>query len=50
MAITPAGQPGPIIYNTNGNIVGMSYGAKAVHDVLPDEDSPGDVDYPMVCG
>ena len=35
--------PGPIIYNTNGNIVGMSYGAKPCM-TLPDE-FPSDVDY-----
>jgi hypothetical protein len=35
--------PGPIIYNSNGNTVGMSYGAKPCM-VLPDE-FPNDVDY-----
>jgi hypothetical protein len=35
--------PGPIIYNTNGNTVGMSYGARPCM-TLPDE-FPGDVDY-----
>ena len=35
--------PGPIIYNTNGNTVGMSYGAKPCM-TLPDE-LPGDIDY-----
>lgn len=35
--------PGPIIYNSNGNTVGMSYGARPCM-VLPDE-FPQDVDY-----
>jgi hypothetical protein len=35
--------PGPIIYNTNGNHVPLSYGAKPCM-ALPDE-FPGDVDY-----
>jgi hypothetical protein len=35
--------PGPIIYNTNGNTVGMSYGARPCM-ILPDE-LPSDVDY-----
>ena len=35
--------PGPIIYNTNGNTVSLSYGAKPLM-VLPD-DFPDDVDY-----
>ena len=35
--------PGPIIYNTNGNMVSLSYGAKPCM-VLPDE-FPEDIDY-----
>lgn len=35
--------PGPIIYNTNGNTVGLSYGAKPCM-TLPDE-FPRDIDY-----
>lgn len=35
--------PGPIIYNTNGNTVSLSYGAKPCM-VLPDE-FPTDIDY-----
>lgn len=35
--------PGPIIYNTNGNTVSLSYGAKPCM-VLPDE-FPSDIDY-----
>lgn len=35
--------PGPIIYNTNGNTVGLSYGAKPCM-TLPEE-FPSDIDY-----
>jgi hypothetical protein len=35
--------PGPIIYNTNGNHVGLSYGAQPCMR-LPDE-FPADIDY-----
>ena len=35
--------PGPIIYNTNGNHVSLSYGAKPLM-TLPDS-LPGDIDY-----
>ena len=35
--------PGPIVYNTNGNLVGGSYGAKPCM-TLPDE-LPADIDY-----
>lgn len=35
--------PGSIIYNTNGNTVGLSYGAQPCM-ILPDE-LPGDIDY-----
>ena len=35
--------PGPIIYNTNGNTVSLSYGAQPCM-TLPDE-LPGDLDY-----
>jgi hypothetical protein len=38
-----AAAPGPIIYNTNGNTVSLSYGAKPCM-VLPDE-LPTDIDY-----
>lgn len=35
--------PGPIVYESNGNVVGMSYGARPCM-VLPDE-LPTDIDY-----